>query len=277
MASLYEQYMTSVSAMDQRREQERQFALQQQAQQLRERALAEQIRAAGVSEAQDAERLGLMGEDVALRREQFDTEKEYQDYLRSLSREVTITTRDGQQVTTKVTPDQLIRLLPEQQDPYRAYQFRMSRAPIETASVFNQLLGQADFTPETIQTEVTEAFFPPSGGGMPGIIGSAYRPRPQDTIVETERVPAQRFTEYGSSISSAIRSLKPEQIESAYTNPAAFYTSLASALRPLPTGAQYTTSRQNVLGMVDRALLDTGLPALSTFNMSGLMQQQESE
>jgi multidrug efflux pump subunit AcrA (membrane-fusion protein) len=278
MASLYEQYMTSVSAMDQRREQERQLALQQQAQQLRERALAEQIRAAGVSEAQDAQRLGLMGQDVALRREQFDTEKEYQDYLRSLSKDVTVTTRDGQQLTITATPGQIISgLLPEKEDPYRAYQFRMTRAPIETASVFNQLLGQADFTPEPIQTEVTEAFFPPSGGGMPGIIGSAYRPRPQDTIVETERVPAQRFTEYGSSISSAIRSLRPEQIEAAYVNPASFYTSLGSALRPLPTGSQYTTSRKNVLGMVDRALLDVGLPAFSSLNMSGLTQQQESE
>jgi hypothetical protein len=256
--------MTSVSAMDQRREQERQFALQQQAQQLRERALAEQIRAAGVSEAQDAERLGLMGQDVALRREQFDTEKEYQDYLRSLSREVTITTRDGQQVTTKVTPDQLIRLLPEKEDPYRAYQFRMTRAPIETASTFNRVLGQADFTPDLITVDQ------PVGYNRAGMsLGTRQ--------VVTEDIPEERFTTYGSRVSSAIRGLRPEQIEAAYVNPASLYASLGSALSAVPTGDRYSTQRQNVLGMVDKALLDVGLPAFSSLNMSGLTQQQESE
>ena len=64
MASLYEQYMTSISAMDERREQERQFALQQQAQRLRERALLEQIRAAGVSEEQAGQLLQLNREKL---------------------------------------------------------------------------------------------------------------------------------------------------------------------------------------------------------------------
>jgi len=265
MASLYEQYMTSVSAMDQRREQERQLALQQQAQQLRERALAEQIRAAGVSEAQDAERLGLMGEDVALRREQFDTEKEYQDYLRSLSREATITTRGGQQVTTTFTPGQLISLQPEEQDPYRAYQFRMTRAPIETASVFNRLLGQADFTPDV--TTYDQPWTP--GGTRAPIFGTRQ--------IVSEVIPEQKFTNYGSSLSSAIRRLRPEQIEAAYVNPASLYASLGSALQAVPTEDKYSTQRQNVLGMVDRALLDVGLPAFSSLNMSGLTQQQESE
>ena len=265
MASLYEQYMTSVSAMDQRREQERQLALQQQAQQLRERALAEQIRAAGVSEAQDAERLGLMGEDVALRREQFDTEKEYQDYLRSLSREATITTRGGQQVTTTFTPAQLISLQPEQQDPYRAYQFRMTRAPIETASTFNRLLGQADFTPDV--TTYDQPWTP--GGTRAPIFGTRQ--------IVSEVIPEQKFTDYGSSLSSAIRRLKPEQIEAAYVNHASLYASLGSALQAVPAEDKYSTQRQNVLGMVDRALLDVGLPAFSSLNMSGLTQQQESE
>jgi len=265
MASLYEQYMTSVSAMDQRREQERQFALQQQAQQLRERALAEQIRAAGVSEAQDAERIGLMGQDVALRREQFDTEKEYQDYLRSLSREATITTRGGQQVTTTFTPAQLISLQPEQQDPYRAYQFRMTRAPIETASTFNRLLGQADFTPDV--TTYDQPWTP--GGTRAPIFGSRQ--------IVSEVIPEERFTNYGSSLSSAIRGLRQEQIEAAYVNPASLYASLSSALQAVPTESKYETQRQNVLGMVDRALLDVGLPAFSSLNMSGLTQQQESE
>ena len=257
--------MTSVSAMDQRREQERQLALQQQAQQLRERALAEQIRAAGVSEAQDAERLGLMGEDVALRREQFDTEKEYQDYLRSLSREATITTRGGQQVTTTFTPNQLIQLQPEEQDPYRAYQFRMTRAPIETASVFNRLLGQADFTPDV--TTYDQPWTP--GGTRAPIFGSRQ--------VVSEVIPEEKFTTYGSSLSSAIRNLRPEQIEAAYVNPASLYASLGSALQAVPAEDKYSTQRQNVLGMVDRALLDVGLPAFSSLNMSGLTQQQESE
>jgi len=266
MASLYEQYMTSVSAMDQRREQERQLALQQQAQQLRERALAEQIRAAGVSEAQDAERLGLMGEDVALRREQFDTEKEYQDYLRSLSKDVTVTTRDGQQLTITATPGQIISgLLPEKEDPYRAYQFRMTRAPIETASVFNRLLGQADFTPDV--TTYDQPWTP--GGTRAPIFGTRQ--------IVSEVIPEQKFTDYGSSLSSAIRRLKPEQIEAAYVNPASLYASLGSALQAVPTEDKYSTQRQNVLGMVDRALLDVGLPAFSSLNMSGLTQQQESE
>lgn len=265
MASLYEQYMNSVSAMDQRREQERQFALQQQAQQLRERALAEQIRAAGVSEAQDAERLGLMGQDVALRREQFDTEKEYQDYLRSLSKDVTVTTRDGQQLTITATPGQIISgLLPEQEDPYRAYQFRMTRAPIETASTFNRVLGQADFTPDLITVDQ------PVGYNRAGMsLGTRQ--------VVTEDIPEERFTTYGSSLSSAIRRLGPEQIEAAYVNPASLYASLGSALSAVPTEDRYSTQRQNVLGMVDKALLDVGLPAFSSLNMSGLTQQQESE
>ena len=266
MASLYEQYMTSVSAMDQRREQERQLALQQQAQQLRERALAEQIRAAGVSEAQDAERLGLMGEDVALRREQFDTEKEYQDYLRSLSKDVTVTTRDGQQLTITATPGQIISgLLPEKEDPYSAYQFRMTRAPIETASVFNRLLGQADFTPDV--TTYDQPWTP--GGTRAPIFGTRQ--------IVSEVIPEQKFTNYGSSLSSAIRRLRPEQIEAAYVNPASLYASLGSALQAVPTEDKYSTQRQNVLGMVDRALLDVGLPAFSSLSMSGLTQQQESE
>lgn len=64
MASLYEQYMASVSAMDERREQERQLALQRQALQLRERSLLEQIRAAGVSESQAGQLLQLNREKL---------------------------------------------------------------------------------------------------------------------------------------------------------------------------------------------------------------------
>lgn len=258
MASLYEQYMTSVTARDQRLEQERQRALEQQALRLRERALAEQMRAAGVSEAQREEELGLM-------RDQFETEKEYQDYLSSQMREATIKTKEGETIRTMLTPDQLIRLRAPEEDPYRAYQFRMTRAPIETASTFNRLLGQADFTPDVTTYD------------QPWTPGSTRAPIFGSRQVVSEVIPEQRFTDYGSSLSSAIRNLRPEQIEAAYVNPASLYASLGSALQAVPTEGKYETQRQNVLGMVDRALLDVGLPAFSSLSMSGLTQQQESE
>ena len=136
MASLYEQYMTSVSAMDQRREQERQLALQQQAQRLRERALAEQIRAAGVSEAQGAQQLGVLRDRLGLDVRQYEDE---------LGRMVTVPVEfDGTTYDFELSPENAYRYkLNERQLAQSGVAADLTRRQLERDELLRTQLGQA--------------------------------------------------------------------------------------------------------------------------------------
>jgi len=136
MASLYEQYMTSVSAMDQRREQERQLALQQQAQRLRERALAEQIRAAGVSEAQGAQQLGVLRDRLGLDVRQYEDE---------LGRMVTVPVEfDGTTYDFELSPENAYRYkLDERQLAQSGVAADLTRRQLERDELLRTQLGQA--------------------------------------------------------------------------------------------------------------------------------------
>ena len=136
MASLYEQYMTSVSAMDQRREQERQLALQQQAQRLRERALAEQIRAAGVSEAQNAQQLGVLRDRLGLDVRQYEDE---------LGRMVTVPVEfDGTTYDFELSPENAYRYkLNERQLAQSGVTADLTRRQLERDELLRTQLGQA--------------------------------------------------------------------------------------------------------------------------------------
>jgi hypothetical protein len=136
MASLYEQYMTSVSAMDQRREQERQLALQQQAQRLRERALAEQIRAAGVSEAQNAQQIGVLRDRLGLDVRQYEDE---------LGRMVTVPVEfDGTTYDFELSPENAYRYkLDERQLAQSGVAADLTRRQLERDELLRTQLGQA--------------------------------------------------------------------------------------------------------------------------------------
>jgi hypothetical protein len=136
MASLYEQYMTSVSAMDQRREQERQLALQQQAQRLRERALAEQIRAAGVSEAQSAQQIGVLRDRLGLDVRQYEDE---------LGRMVTVPVEfDGTTYDFELSPENAYRYkLDERQLAQSGVAADLTRRQLERDELLRTQLGQA--------------------------------------------------------------------------------------------------------------------------------------
>ena len=137
MASLYEQYMTSVSAMDQRREQERQLALQQQAQRLRERALAEQIRAAGVSEAQSADQLGILRDRLG-----FDV-RQYEDELGRMV-EVPVEFDNGVTRNLMLSGENAYKyLLDERQLAQSGAAFDLARRQEEREDLLRTQLGQA--------------------------------------------------------------------------------------------------------------------------------------
>jgi len=128
--------MTSVSAMDQRREQERQLALQQQAQRLRERALAEQIRAAGVSETQSAQQLGILRDRLG-----FDV-RQYED---ELGRMVTVPVEfDGTTYDFELSPENAYRYrLSERQLAQSELEADLARRERERGELLRTQLGQA--------------------------------------------------------------------------------------------------------------------------------------
>lgn len=249
--------MTSVTARDQRLEQERQRALQQQLLALRERTLAEEIRAAGVAEDLAERQFGLLSDE--------------QEYQRSLARPITFTTDEGQEVTGIYTPEQQLAFIRQQESPSALRMADLAERQLERQDLLRNQLSEAIrffYTGDRTDTELRDYFVgldPEVQASLEREFGTAIQTRTgagmspiEGPLYVTDPATGGRTQIAGTGAGAGARTRGLGTIQARYGAPDPYQTifdpSVENALLRAATGATRSAGEGQFTGYVQQAV-----------------------